>query len=281
MTVLRLLIFVRWMYGTGVVLALNEQHVRLCCCVCAWIGRCYWWIMQYQDVISSSYTLCIDLHLMNVWNGCRVFPGRTVRTFILLEFDTWYWLWGRNFTRTYTTMAMTVLHWILFDECIWNGCRIVPGRTARTFVLLGFDTCYIVDRSTQYEVVISRSCALQIHHNGDDGSALIFLCWIYGTGVGRVDSGRTARTFVALIAVCAVLLVFDSVWSRNLSHPRIHYNGVFAAAWSRNLTLTRCPNTLKWWWRLSVDLRRMQRLLCWATLNKQRVRLWHYCVCLH
>ena len=133
-------------------------------------------------------------------------PGWTGRTFVLLRvslklkvslvFNT---VWGRNFILIYyATMAMTVLHWTSFDECIWNGCRIVPGRTARTFVLLEFDTCYIVDHSTQYEVVSSRSCAVQICYNGNDGSALIFVCWMYGMGVARVCTERTDRTFLLL-----------------------------------------------------------------------------------
>ena len=49
-----LLIFVRWTYGTGVVLSLDGQAVRLHCCVCARMRRCYWCSMQYVVVISPS-----------------------------------------------------------------------------------------------------------------------------------------------------------------------------------------------------------------------------------
>ena len=35
----------------------------------------------------------------------------------------------------------------------------------------------------QYEVVISPSCAVQIHYNGADGSVLIFVGCMYETGV--------------------------------------------------------------------------------------------------
>ena len=111
------LIFVRWMYEMGVVLARP-----------GWTGRTF-------VLLRVSLKLKVSLVFNIVWS----------RNCILIY---------------YTTMAMTVLHWTSFDECIWNGCRIVSGRTARTFVLLEFDTCYIVDHSTQYEVVISRSCAV-------------------------------------------------------------------------------------------------------------------------
>ena len=53
--------------------------------------------------------------------------------------------------------------------------------------------------STQYEVVASPSRAVQIHSNGDDGSALIFV-GCNGCRVG--GSEQTARTFVALLRVC-------------------------------------------------------------------------------
>ena len=53
------LIFVRWMYEMGVVLcwrALDEQAVRLYCCVLASNWRCHWCSIQYEVVISSLYT---------------------------------------------------------------------------------------------------------------------------------------------------------------------------------------------------------------------------------
>ena len=78
-----------------------------------------------------------------------------------------------------------------------------------------------------------RHFAAQMHYNGDDGSVLIFVYWIYDTGVVLARPAWTARTFILLEYV---LLVIDSVWSRNL-------------------TLTRCQNTLQWRWRLCVGLR--------------------------
>ena len=187
MTVLRLLIFIRSMYGTGVVLALNEQTVR----VCAWIGRCYWWLIQYQAVISSSHSLTtMPVHgciLIFIWWMCRIGSWRTVRTFILLEFDTWYWwsmyelvVWGRNFTRTLTTMA--VLRWSSSVECI-ERCRVVPGCTARTFVLLCMrlnrTMLLMIDAVWGYPYELSKHTAMAMAVL----SALISVPWLYGTGV--------------------------------------------------------------------------------------------------
>ena len=57
----------------------------------ALIGRCYWWSMQYDEVvISPSYTLqwrwrlCIDLRSLNVWNGCRVGARWTNRPYVYI-----------------------------------------------------------------------------------------------------------------------------------------------------------------------------------------------------
>ena len=88
-TALRWSSFVGWMYGTGVVLALDDQHVRLYCCVCvlelgAVAGDRH---NMHEVVISPSHTLqwrwwlYIDLRPSNVWNRCRVGSGGTVCTF--------------------------------------------------------------------------------------------------------------------------------------------------------------------------------------------------------
>ena len=70
---------------------------------------------------------------------------------------------------------------------VWNGCHVGPGRTARTFVLLRawIWRCYCF--WTQCEVVISLSRAAQIYYNDcDDGFTLIFVGWMYETGVALV-----------------------------------------------------------------------------------------------
>ena len=102
--------------SNGVVFYLDEQNVRLYRCVCTWIGRCYWWSMQYDAVISSPSITCphtlqyrwrlrIYLPWLDIWNGCRV--GQTDRKFTLLcelELEhviigVWFsMLWGRNLT---------------------------------------------------------------------------------------------------------------------------------------------------------------------------------------
>ena len=51
----------------------------------------------------------------------------------------------------------------------------------------------------QYEIVMypGYSCmcrfAVQMHYNGDDDSALIFVCWMYGTGVALAVHKQRVR----------------------------------------------------------------------------------------
>ena len=98
-------IFAVWIYATGVVLALDDQLVRLYSCV--WLRvvigvRCG---RTYDEEISPSCAMllskynatmlqrpCIDLRWLNVWwNGCRVGPGQTGRTFVLLSVSDRIW----------------------------------------------------------------------------------------------------------------------------------------------------------------------------------------------
>ena len=51
--------------------------------------------------------------------------------------------------------------------------------------------------SMQYEVVMSPSCAVQIHYNGDDGCAFIFVVCMERC---RVGPGTTERSFVLVCA---------------------------------------------------------------------------------
>ena len=45
-------------------------------------------IMCCPNTLQSwQWGLCIDLCLLHIWNGCRVGPKRTARTFTLLEFE--------------------------------------------------------------------------------------------------------------------------------------------------------------------------------------------------
>ena len=65
-------------------------------------------------------------------------------------------------------------------------------RFYRYWCVLEFEaSCYWC--SMQYEVVMSPSCAVQIHYNGDDGCAFIFVEF---TERSRVGLGQAGRTFV-------------------------------------------------------------------------------------
>ena len=52
-----------------------------------------------------------------------------------------------------------------------------------------------------------RHFAVQMHYNGDDGSALIFVCWMYGTGVALAVHEQRVRLycFVCVIAFEGVI----------------------------------------------------------------------------
>ena len=45
--------------------AVHEQNVRLYCCVCAWIRRCYWWWMRYEVILT-----CCSNTLQWQWRLC-------------------------------------------------------------------------------------------------------------------------------------------------------------------------------------------------------------------
>ena len=131
-------------YGTGVTLTVHEQRVRLHCFVCALeLELRVYW--QYQEVIIwASYAISLS---------------------------------------TYTTiMAMTALCRLSFVErmervscCPW---------TNRPYVRIAV-CCSNLKVSLVFDTVCGRNVTLIIytHYNGNDGSALIFLCWMYGTTV--------------------------------------------------------------------------------------------------
>ena len=90
-------IFAGWLYGTGVVLAVNVQAVRLYFCLCAWMWSVDW-LLVFDEVWGRKliYTLVSintlqwwwrlsALSVLNIsWNGYRVDPGQTGSTFALL-----------------------------------------------------------------------------------------------------------------------------------------------------------------------------------------------------
>ena len=99
------LILVDWMYATVLFWRwTNSWYVRIAACALEFGGAMYWWSIQYEVVISPSYIhhtlqsrwrVCIDLH---VCNASRFGPGRTARTFIMLEFTCYWCLMARNLT---------------------------------------------------------------------------------------------------------------------------------------------------------------------------------------
>ena len=88
-----------------------------------------------------------------------------------------------------------------------------------------------------------RHFAIQMHNNGNDGSALIFVRGMHGTGVAFAVHEQRVCLYCC---VCDCIwrcyeLVFDTVWGHDFAHMR-HF--VFC-----------CPNALQWRWWLCVDLR--------------------------
>jgi len=132
-------------HGMGVMLALGEQDVRLCCCVFEFEGV----IMRaWYSVWSRKFTLVcyfvvqihyngdddsafVDLRCLNVCMQ-RVGSARSARTFVFLaavylnfkgDYKVFDAVWGRNLILVccpkYTTMAMTTLRWSSLN--VWNG----------------------------------------------------------------------------------------------------------------------------------------------------------------
>ena len=113
MAVVRLFWLNAW---NGVVLALDEQCVRLYWCVLEFEASCYWCSMQYEVLMSPSYMLSKYTTMANVFND------------VVLALDE----------------QGVRLYWCVLEceaSCYW---------------------C-----SMQHEVVMSPSCDVQIHYNGD------------------------------------------------------------------------------------------------------------------
>ena len=98
------LIFVAWLNVWTVCRVGPGWPVRTFVAIAAWCAidftrSCYQCSMQYAVVFKfdscaillSEYTVtmkkwsCIDLPSLNLWNECRVCPGRTARTFLAIN----------------------------------------------------------------------------------------------------------------------------------------------------------------------------------------------------
>ena len=104
------LIFLSLVYGTAIMLALNQQRVR---CVCTLIWRCYWHSMQYGVVISPS-SCVVQIHYNARWWFCVD----------LWSSNEWvaYWLWtNKQLVRLYCCMRMRLnLNMSVVCNAVWG-----------------------------------------------------------------------------------------------------------------------------------------------------------------
>ena len=138
-TTLRWYLCVDWMHETGVVLARNEQRVRLYCYVCTWTWRCYWCLIQYGVVVLPSCAIyavqihyngnddsaLIYLRWLNVLNGCCVDPGRADCAFVLLRVRLNLKILlllnecvMRSYSHPFDMLAMATLRWSSYVEYV-------------------------------------------------------------------------------------------------------------------------------------------------------------------
>ena len=81
------------MYGTGIVLALDEQAVRLYFLNltrvigdrCSMRSQSHFHALFKYMMYNNNGSALIFIRWLNVWNGCRVGAGRSARTFVLLR----------------------------------------------------------------------------------------------------------------------------------------------------------------------------------------------------
>ena len=126
MTALHALTFVLWMYGTVVMLALDEQHVRLHCYVRACIWRHYCFGMQYEVVISPS--CAVQIHCNDDDDGS------TLILFVECMERVLCWPWTNS---AYVCIAVCVLK---FGCSIGVRCNLHDVATSRTILLSQYTT---------------------------------------------------------------------------------------------------------------------------------------------
>ena len=111
----------------------------------------------------------------------------------------------------------------------------------------------------------------KIHYNGDDGSALIFVGWMYGTGVALVVHEQRVRLYCF---VCALGLEWR-VYRRSMQYDEV----ILATSYAISLSTYTIYNTgddgfllifVRWTYVTGVVL----------SMDKQAVR-WSCCVCVH
>ena len=205
------------MYGTGVVLVLNEkQSVRLYCLnLTCFIGDRY--CMRSQShfhalfkciMYNNNGSLLIFIRWLNVWNGCRVGAGWLARTFVLLRvclnwvvllvIDTiCMWLQSHRLIHYNDDDGLT----LIFVHWTYEIGIVLALAEQYVRILLVFDTCYLW--LMQYEVVISLWCAyidLRLLNTWD------------GCRVGRLWT-NSSYVHIAWIRRCCVIGVWCSMRS--------------------------------------------------------------------
>ena len=107
---------------------------------------------------------------------------------------------------------------------MWNGCCVGRLWTNRSYVHIAcIWRCYWC--LMQYDVVISLSCAVQIRCNGDGGSALMFVCWMFRT-VTYCPWTNSVCVCVAWVGRCyGCLMQYEVVIISPPCAVQIHYNG--------------------------------------------------------
>ena len=140
-------------------------------------------------------------------------------------------VWGRNFTLILIVCCSNTPRWRLCVDIrwfnIWDGFCVDPGRAERTSVCLNLNVLLVFNAVWGRNLTLMRCFVVKIHYNVDDGSALISVGWIYGTGA--VLDKQTVRFHYC---ACALQLerIIIGVWPSML--------------WGHNLTPMCCPNTL-------------------------------------
>ena len=167
----RMYVYLRWMYET--VSCWQSVPVRLYWCVC----------------LNLKILLIVLIGPFECMEWYRVGRVRTESTFVLV---CWIWscywcskqyVWGRNLTLIFVQIHYNNGDggWHLFLSNVWNGVMLVGDEQ---------------EVRLYWSYVISSSCTVQLHFNGNDGCVFIPVECTERCGV----CVRTDRTFVLVCA---------------------------------------------------------------------------------
>ena len=157
------------------------------------------------NILHTMAVTVVHLSLLHVRNGV-VFgvDEKIVRSYWFVVFEAVIGVRCSMYAIVIPPSRAVELHYngddgcaFIFVECMEQRCRTCWARIHRPYVLLvcgcirSCHWCAVTDA-----VVISPSCAVQIHYiSDDDGCAFMFVECMERCRVGR---GRTASTFVLL-----------------------------------------------------------------------------------